>query len=239
MDFFAERYDYFDQEGNAERFSLLRLLRGGRFVRLLRIFRLLRILKFKTLSFKNSFDDLSEYSRLILSMIQQSATMLIATHFVCCMWYAVGTTDLVEYESSWVKYHVYELEKVDPTVYSQYLASIHWALTQLTPGTMEVVPVNNLERLFNILVLSVSLVAFSTFVSRMTVEYTQLRNLTGENDKKLSLARKFLVDNDVSQDLVVRINHFFVARLAEMDKHVPESEVELVSHLSTGTLSGI
>jgi len=56
--------------------------------------------------------------------VQVLIILLTISHFTGCLWFAVGARDTSE--STWVKALGYETQGVD----AQYLASLHWALSQ-------------------------------------------------------------------------------------------------------------
>lgn len=56
----------------------------------------------------------------------------------------------------------------------RYMTSFHWSVTQFTPASMEVVPRNALERTFNIVMIFLGLLMFSSFISNMTNGMTYL-----------------------------------------------------------------
>ncbi|CAE8687780.1 unnamed protein product, partial [Polarella glacialis] len=70
----------------------------------------------------------------------------------------------------------------------------------------EVVPVNELERSFTIVVLMSAMVIFSSFISTITYAMNQLKNLNSERNAELVKLRRFFSENRVSASLVSRIS---------------------------------
>ncbi|CAE8609491.1 unnamed protein product [Polarella glacialis] len=126
---------------------------------------------------------------------------MLINHLIACSWYAVGISDH-EREDTWVKAN--DL-KAKGTVYA-YTTALHWSITQFTPASMEVVPTNELERSFTIVVILSAMVIFSSFISTITNAMTQLRNLNSESNVELVKLRCFFSDHEVSASLVARIS---------------------------------
>eukprot|EP00913_Durusdinium_trenchii_P010774 g10107.t1 len=87
----------------------------------------------------------------------------------------------------------------------KYFTSLHWSLTQFTPASMEVTPRNEIERLFNVVVIMSAMVIFSTFISAITNAMNQLRNLNSERNEQASLLRRYMQQNNVSPPLKARV----------------------------------
>ncbi|CAE8741168.1 unnamed protein product [Polarella glacialis] len=170
-------------------------------VQFLRLLRLLRLFKATNVISVLSDRVQSETMRILLRVLKLLIFIMLINHLIACCWYAVGTNDL-EREDTWVK-------KADlkekGTVYA-YTTALHWSITQFTPASMEVVPVNELERSFTIVVILSAMVIFSSFISTITNAMTQLRNLNSERNAELVKLRRFFSEHKVSASLVARIS---------------------------------
>ena len=87
--------------------------------------------------------------------------ILIANHVVACSWFWIGASTDPE-NQSWVN-KAKSKQAWNSLVY-RYATSLHWSLTQFTPSSMEVVPMNTKERIFAVCVLLFALIVFSSFV---------------------------------------------------------------------------
>ncbi|CAE8682109.1 unnamed protein product [Polarella glacialis] len=139
--------------------------------------------------------------RILVRVLKLLVFIMLINHLIACSWYAVGINDL-EREDTWVKAN--DL-KGKGTVYA-YTTALHWSITQFTPASMEVVPMNELERSFTIVVIVSAMVIFSSFISTITNAMTQLRNLNSERNAELVKLRCFFSDHKVSASLVARIS---------------------------------
>ena len=78
-----------------------------------------------------------------------------------------------------------------------YTTSLHWAVTQMTPGSMGVVPSNSFERVWNIGFLIISLFCSAMVVSQLSariIGYQMKNNQRSTQSSKLTL---YLSENNV------------------------------------------
>ncbi|CAE8635768.1 unnamed protein product, partial [Polarella glacialis] len=177
---------------------------GGVFLEKVQYLRLLRLLRlFKATNIISVLSDRiqSETMRILVRVLKLLVFIMLINHLIACSWYAVGINDL-EREDTWVKAN--DL-KGKGTVYA-YTTALHWSITQFTPASMEVVPMNELERSFTIVVIVSAMVIFSSFISTITNAMTQLRNLNSERNAELVKLRRFFSERKVSASLVARIS---------------------------------
>merc|ERR1719491_764494 len=79
------------------------------------------------------------------------------------------------------------------TFWYRYLSSFHWAVTQFTPASMEIVPTNTFERLYTIVTIFFGLLMFSSFVSNMTNSMTYLTKINYEKRSRINAARNYVL----------------------------------------------
>merc|ERR1719162_2306181 len=94
---------------------------------------------------------------------------------------------------NWVSHHGFDGE----TWNYLYILSFHWAITQFTPSSMHVQPMNMLERTFAIMVVIFGLVGFSYLVGSITGSLAELRRLKEESVKQFWSLRRFLKRSQV------------------------------------------
>ncbi|CAE8582907.1 unnamed protein product [Polarella glacialis] len=167
----------------------------------LRMIRLLRLIKATNIISDLSDRIQSETTRILVRVLKLLFFIMLINHLVACCWYAVGISDL-EREDTWVKAN--DLNGKGK-VYA-YTTALHWSMTQFTPASMEVVPVNELERSFTICVIVSAMVIFSSFISTITNAMNQLKNLNSERNAELVKLRRFFSERRVSASLVARIS---------------------------------
>ncbi|CAE8720283.1 unnamed protein product [Polarella glacialis] len=202
---------------------------GGAFlekVQYLRLLRLLRLCKATNIISVLSDRIQSETMRILVRVLKLLVFIMLINHLIACSWYAVGINDL-EREDTWVKAN--DL-KGKGTVYA-YTTALHWSITQFTPASMEVVPMNELERSFTIVVIVSAMVIFSSFISTITNAMTQLRNLNSERNADLVKLRCFFSDHKVSASLVARISSCIHQSNKLTDSRVHSEDVSILELL--------
>merc|ERR1712100_190361 len=93
-------------------------------------------------------------------------------HLIACVWYGLHENFRGNLETWGTMF----LPESSETAYN-YATSLHWSLTQLTPASMEVHPRNVHERFFNICVVILAMVAFTSLISSITNAMNHLRDL--------------------------------------------------------------
>jgi len=199
-----------------------------RTLRILRTLRLLRLAKLKQIMdfIQDRLD--SEFLTIGLNVLKLMMLIVAINHFIACFWFALGKQSVDNFDS-WVT--VYNFSE-HPVPY-QYLSSLHWSLTQFTPASMNVQPVNVNERLFAVLVLLFAMIVFSSFVSSITTAMNQLRNLTAKNSSHLWLLRKYLREQGIPLELKARLIRYATISAEKLHNKVQRKDVCYLSLLST------
>jgi len=107
---------------------------------------------------------------------------------------------------------------------------LHWSITQFTPASVEVAPVNVLERIYTVIVVLIAMVVFSSLVSSITNAMTNLRNMQNNRLQSEALLRRYLLENEISSKVVMRVWRS-VSKKRWVTKRVCESEVALLRNL--------
>lgn len=96
----------------------------------------------------------------------------------------------------------------EPSLWYRYLTALHWALTQFTPASMEVVPHNSAERIFAMFTVLLGVVTFSSFVSSITGSMAQMRMINMDRHRLIDSVRRFILNHRLSLDTGMRIHNF-------------------------------
>lgn len=213
------------ENGEAGLLGTARSARMLRLARMLRVLRLLRVLKVHRFASIEKF--VRSESTLILTGIGRLLIgVILANHYIACAWYALGTAGVVikgDSDNSWVR--VIEDRQGQLSVFYWYLASLHWSLTQFTPASMDVVPVNSYERAFTIVVIVFALVVFSSVVSSITSATSALRSLSMQRLQQEELLRRYITEKRVSFQVGSRVYDYIKYKLKRDVRRVHESDV--------------
>merc|ERR1719323_1600559 len=124
--------------------------------------------------------------------------MMVGNHFIACCWYALSE-GIENHSATWVG--SFRQEYDDPNDSFIYTTALHWSLTQFTAASMEVYPRNVWERVFNIVVVLVALVAFTQLLGIITSTMTELRQLDSEETRTRMRLRQYLGHKQISTSL--------------------------------------
>eukprot|EP00931_Biecheleriopsis_adriatica_P018521 TRINITY_DN12961_c0_g1_i1.p1 TRINITY_DN12961_c0_g1~~TRINITY_DN12961_c0_g1_i1.p1 ORF type:complete len:741 (+),score=158.49 TRINITY_DN12961_c0_g1_i1:22-2223(+) len=201
-------------------------LRVLRWIRLMRMMRLLRLVKLKRLyeAAVDYFD--SESATVLIGIVRMAFILIFVNHLLACSWWAIGSLD--QNSASWIKAGDFES---GPLSY-QYFVAYHWALTQFTPSSMDVQPVNLEERIFTVSVIVLGLLVFSWIVGSITGSLTQLRHMSEQQSKDFWFLRRFLRKHTISRSLSARIVRFIEHVSMAQKRTTAMSQVKVLSLLS-------
>jgi len=200
----------------------VRIAKAARFLRMLRLLRLLKV----SGMFEHILEHIqSEFTRIILGICQLIAFIICANHVIACGFYAISVSDRGRHR--WV----YHFDVKERSLAYRYFTSLHWSLTQFTPASMEIVPRNAAERVYNVVTLLFAMITFSSFVSSLTNAMTQLRNLNSDKLAQYTMLRRYLRDHEVTVNLTTRIWHW-LSKDTKGNKHrIHEKDVVILSML--------
>lgn len=202
------------------------LLRSIRILRLLRLFRMVRVVKVVS-----RFQHLGDYivSEFVLTAVRVTTMVLVVlglSHVIACAWYTLGVKDSYD-SATWVAALEVQNER-GASWFFTYTSALHWAVSQFTPASMEVVPQNELERLFSVVVILMGMVVFSSILSTITASMTHLRIMKTTEFQRRARLRAFFKQNQITIALSSRVSKFLrsekkaTARKVIMEKDVAD-----------------
>jgi len=216
--------------GAGDSVGLARLGKMMRFARILRALRLVRLLKIRQLLYRLQESISSERFAILCGVCNNVVLVAALQHYTACVWYWIGSAR--SDGATWVK------EYLEPTssFAERYLLSLHWCLAQFTPAPLGVTPQNEAERAFNVILIFLSLIVFSSFMSSITTSMVRLKSLGSEYTVQVFMLRKFLKDNHISTELAARVSRYIDLAVDMHKKRTDRSQVQLL-HLLSGPLN--
>ncbi|CAK9063168.1 unnamed protein product [Durusdinium trenchii] len=190
----------------------------------MRVVRLLRVLKLRRIIDAMLEYIESEFTFLVISLLRLLFFIVLLNHVIACLWFLIGKESSTSNIINWIEVGGYQ----DETATYKYFTSLHWALTQFTPASMDVSAKNVYERMFSIAVLFFAMVAFSSIVGGVTASMTQLQNLRSNHMKQFWMLRRYLKQNSVNKELQFRIEKFLEYRIMKEQEYV---QPQMVLHL--------
>ncbi|CAE8651744.1 unnamed protein product [Polarella glacialis] len=212
-----------DSTSDTDSGNLTKLFRALRVVRTIRLLRLAKLQRLISLA-KDRIT--SETVFIALNIVKLIVGLMLINHLIGSVWFGIGQ---ISGTHNWIDAN----ELHSTSVGYQYATSLHWSLTQFTPGSMNVQPVNLLERWYSILVLISGLVIFSSFISSITASMTQLRSLKDDKAKQFWLLRRFLAQRHVPIFLSYRILRYADYATSTDQDYVPESRLWVLNSLTS------
>eukprot|EP00403_Amphidinium_massartii_P015427 CAMPEP_0178411600 /NCGR_PEP_ID=MMETSP0689_2-20121128/21575_1 /TAXON_ID=160604 /ORGANISM="Amphidinium massartii, Strain CS-259" /LENGTH=891 /DNA_ID=CAMNT_0020032805 /DNA_START=34 /DNA_END=2705 /DNA_ORIENTATION=- len=146
----------------------------------------------------------SDHTRLAVKLLLLIVEILALAHQIACAWFALGTMSHPDTDITWLMVFLPDADGF----LDQYMASMHWALTQFTPSTIPIGPSNLRERTFAVAVVCVALVIFTCFISHLTSLFNQMRTLTADDHRADTAMRHYIHKRGISHHLSKRIQHF-------------------------------
>jgi len=196
--------------------SLVRLTKIGKFSRFLHVLVAIRLLRIAPKYGRNL--GLSATWSIVPQIIQILTSIVYINHVNGCMWFLIGRTGYEGDDTGGRSWLNQMLTDEGPSYYHagfvfQYFTSVHWSITQMTPGSMEVTPKNSYERMWNIICLLFGLIFGSTLVGQLSSKMVQFNMARSQELKRMENLRKFLHENGVDIVLSRRVQQQAQQRL--------------------------
>lgn len=199
----------------------MQLMRMGRIVSYARLSRGLRLFlhrrRINRLVYMLKSFNLKKEARLLLDIGMAMLGISWLTHLFCCIWYSIGM-DPHQSDTGITWLTLGTDENLQPGTLYAYVTSLHWALTQMTPGSMEVVPKSSGERVYAITVLFLGLVLSTSLISTITAMMTQYRMGLEVAHKNFRMLDSYLQQTRASAALTRTIKAQVAARLSDAQR---------------------
>ena len=200
--------------------------------KLLRLMNMLRIARFVEPMERLGDRYFSEVLHHVVNMMGLLMFILWLNHIFGCAWFMIAANTSGDTGFSWTgkTYGIDHTYKASGGLF-QYFTAFHWALTQMTPGSMSVEPQNSVERIFNIACLILGLAFFSSVISSMTATLTQIKMLRQEREKVILTLDKFLRRKAISREVALNVRKQVFQRMTQR-KPLEMVDVKALSMLS-------
>jgi len=203
-------------------FKLNRVLRIMAFLRIVRIYKRMDVLRNRILP--ESVYLLSQIGKVLM-------VVLWLNHILACIWYGIARHRFTDTGNTWVEDLHDRTGEYQATFFFEYSTAYHWSMSQMTPGSMEVVPTNSAERTFNIMCLFLGLLMSISLISQLSAKMVQHNMSQIEMTKNKSVLRRFLLENNIRADLAVRIQQQIKERM-NTQKRLAARDVSAIKLLS-------
>jgi len=212
--------------GTARSIKILKAIRVIRVLRTMRIFRLAQL--------SNKYMPQIRYltrsvgATVVLGLARVMVLLLITNHFLACCWCWIGKESRLAGDATWLDSTDYLPSlALDET----YAVAFHWSLTQFV-GSMDVNAQNTGERLYTIGVLLMGFLVMSVVPPTITTLMTTYQNSATENTEVMRQLTDYLQDNNISQNLGVRVQRAAVNSMRVERQKLPEDKVLLLGQIT-------
>ncbi|CAL1154839.1 unnamed protein product [Cladocopium goreaui] len=203
-----------------------RIGKSVRYMRIMRVMRLLRLRKIQeALHQADEFVNI-QYFSIIQKLLLNMVWILLLSHFIGCGWYAIGMEDFSP-EESWISVD----NLLDRSLEYRYLTALHWSITQFTPGSMNVQPVNSVERLYSVVVLVLGMVVFSSTVSSITAATNNLKDINAVYKHQIWTLRRYFREQKISAQLTHRVLRYTESMIKPKYQKVNVDQVKILAML--------
>jgi len=156
-------------------------------------------------------------------------------HLLCCAWWAIGHNAPSDTGMHWVD-TVLEIGTnqgtySEATRFYQYTTSLHWSMVQMTPGSMQVQPLNSWERAFNVVCLIFGICFFSSLISSLSSVTTHMRLMKSEQVSRIKALRKFMNQRKIDRRTQLTVLKQVTQRL-RVSRPLVQDDVEALRFLS-------
>lgn len=191
----------------------LRVMRAMRLVRLGRQTRRATMVmqKLKTIF-------VARETHLFMDMTIIMVSIFWLMHVWCCIWYVIGIdVENSDTGTTWLN-HLRDVSEHEPGSGYEYATALHWSVTQITPGSMEVVPKSSFERLYNVCILFAGLVLGTSLVATVAAMVTQYRIYLESTTKDFRMLETYLTQSRASPGLCMAIKKQVLAKQRQKAK---------------------
>jgi len=210
-----------EADSGANPAGFARIGKSVRYMRIMRVMRLLRLRKIQEAMHQCDEIINLQYFSIIQKLIMNMVWILLLSHFIGCGWYAIGMEDFGQ--ETWVS-----PELLDRPLEYRYLTALHWSITQFTPGSMNVQPVNSVERLYSVVVLVLGMVVFSSTVSSITAATNNLKDINAVYKHQIWTMRRYFREQKISAALTHRVLRYTEAIIKPKYQKVNVDQVKIL-----------
>mmetsp|Transcript_37682 Transcript_37682/g.86973 ORF Transcript_37682/g.86973 Transcript_37682/m.86973 type:complete len:1094 (+) Transcript_37682:59-3340(+) len=181
-------------------------------------------------------------AELFVDVLLITSAIILFNHLITCVWYIIGrhSSEFNDTGRTWLSevldrpasFGSSDADQAVTTHQYEYFTGMHWAFTQMTPGSMEVVPASTIERVYNIVVLIFGLIVGTGLTATLTSMMTQQRLAFEVRANRRAQLEQYLSQEQVSRSLSLLIKKEVNGRYRERPR-IKMKDVQDLSLVST------
>ncbi|KAH7731768.1 Ion transport domain containing protein [Aphelenchoides avenae] len=185
--------------------TLIGLLKTARLLRLVRVARKL--------------DRYSEYGAAVLLLLM--ATFALIAHWLACIWYAIGSTELPNTKNTWLHQLSRHLNEPyistngtyptgGPSLKSRYVTSLYFTLSTITSiGFGNVSATTDSEKVFTIIMMILGSLMYASVFGNVSAIIQRLYSGTARYHTEMSRLREFIRFHQIPKPLRQKLEEYF------------------------------
>jgi len=212
-----------------------RLLRAAKVGKLFRMLRVARLLHFVERLNETTSYALPVEIQAFFRILELLLCIVWVNHLLCCAWWAIGQDAPSDTGMHWVDaqldFGTDQGTYTNAPRFYQYTTSLHWSMVQMTPGSMQVQPLNSWERAFNVVCLIFGIIFFSSLISSLSSVTTHMRLMKSEQVTRMKTLRKFMNQRKIDRRTQLTVLKQVSQRL-RVARPLVQDDVEALRYLS-------
>lgn len=230
--FILENFTSTGDEGDESALRIVQMIRMARLLRLFQVVRVARLAKRFEKFFPSETTSVKGLASLCSKLV---IVVLLLNHAIACMWFGIGRMDVESSDTgiSWLDgiFSGSRTYRSESPLF-QYTTALHWSITQMTPGSMDVVPQNSAERIFTIVILFISLLVGALLISQLSAKMVSLMQRNMVQRKQKEDLQRYLEQNNINRALMTHVKKQIEERM-RTKKRLMEKDVSTLSLLSS------
>jgi hypothetical protein len=214
---------FFGDQGSLAAFA--RLGKSARLTRAMRLFRMARLMRLSRIMEGLKSHVMSTALFSLINIVRLIMQIMVLNHFFACGWYAIAGLD--DISRSWAA----DLEQQNVPMTARYLVAYQWSLSQFTPSSSEILPIDTRERAYALLMVFVGLVIYSSLLGNVTAIVNYARTDIFARLQHNQMLRAFFTEKKVSYALSHTILVFLKDNSGSRKRRVLEQDVKLLPDL--------
>lgn len=214
--------------GSLNSARMAKIIKTLRMLKMVRLGRLLRVNKLPAV-FRSALDAMirGDVTLILFNIIKIVLMVIWINHVIACCWYGIlidqGGGDLQSVPKT------FDLQR-EANPYT-YLTIFHRSLVSFA-GDFMVYSHTFAERIYSVGTLLFAFVASASVVSSITSSMTRLEIATAQDSRRLSALKRYLLDNNISGKVALRVQRNAMYALLERRRNTPEENIELLNYVS-------